>query len=135
MSYLDQIRKQIAKDTGLTGVEAGHIVKDLERSGQDYQAFDWKTIGEDMYGKSHSVGSVRKQVKSMYGVGLGDISDQYSDLDSLIHATQSSRTVKAREMDNRINARRTYKTSNKKGVQRWLRRPNMYDLLGIDDKL
>ena len=46
----DYGRKHIAKMTGLKGVEAGHIAKQLDKQGLDYQSFDWQTIGGDLYG-------------------------------------------------------------------------------------
>lgn len=135
MDYLAKVRKEISKYTGLTGVEAGHIARQLEKQGQDYQAFDWKTIGENMYGHGHRTGGVKSIVHQAYGVNIGDFDMPGAGvfLEREVHARQGRRSPRALEMDNRINARKRFKITNEKGVRKWLKRPNMYDIEGVDD--
>lgn len=132
---MDEMRKSIARQTGLTGVEAGHIARQLENQGQDYQAFDWKTIGENMYGHGHRTSGVKSIVKSMYGVSIGESDERDSGefLEMEVHSVQNRRTPTALKMDNSIDARHTFKMSNEKGVRKWIKRPNMYDIVGVDD--
>lgn len=135
MNYLDKVRKDIARSCGLTGVEAGHIVKRLQKKGIDEQTIDWRTIGQDMYGKAHSVGNVEKQIHSMYNLDIGNMSDQDSSyfLQQEVHLRQSRRSPAQQSMDNRINARHRFKITNEKGVRKWLKHPNKYDILDVDD--
>ena len=134
MSYLDRVRKEISMHTGLTGVESKNIVNKLEKQGIDYQNFDWKTIGENMYGHGHRTGGLNKVMKGMYGMSLEETTgDETEYLTGLVHNVQSHRTPNALRMDNNINAKHTFKMSNKKGVQRWLKAPNMYDIVDVDD--
>ena len=135
MSYDSDVRKYISKMTGLTGIESGHIHKQLEKSGQDYQAFDWKSMGENLYGHGHRTGGIKGMLKENYGVSIGEQEDRSSTdfLEMEIHNRQNRRTPAALKMDNSINARHTFKMSNEKGVKKWLKRPNMFDIFGIDD--
>ena len=136
MNYLDEVRKKIARDTGLTGIEAGHIARQLEKSGQDYQAFDWKTIGENMYGHGHRSKGVKSIVKNAYGINLGELDDRDSNdfLEMQVRSLQGSRSPRSIRRDERVNAKHQFKITNEKGVRKWLKHPNMYDIIGIDDK-
>ncbi len=134
MNYIDQVKKEISKRTGLTGVESGHIARDLERGGIDPQAIDWETIGQDLYGHGKGVGSVRRQVKSMYGVNLGmESDDRYGDLDAQVFAIQEARTPRARAIDDSRRARNVFHLSSRKGVKKWIEHPNLFDIEGVDD--
>ena len=145
MKY-DYGRKHIAKMTGLKGVEAGHIAKQLERQGLDYQSFDWQTIGGDLYGHGKRVGGVKSKLKTMYGVSI-DKSNRdrheearYSDIEASalmpeLMEINDRRSKKAKFMDWNRQAHNTFKPTNKAGVRKWKKNPNRYDIIGIDDKI
>jgi hypothetical protein len=134
MDYLEQVRKEISHHTGLTGVEAGHLVHKMEKQGIDYQSFDWKTMGENMYGHGHRTGGLNKVMKGMYSMNLEEnISDEHEFLEKQVLHVQSHRSPLSLNMDNHINAKHVFKMSNHKGVKKWLKAPNMFDIVGIDD--
>lgn len=133
--YEEHVRREIAKHTGLTGVEAGHIERQLVKQGIDYQTMDWKTIGENMYGHGHRTGGLKKVVSGMYNINIGESDERGSGeyLEMEVHTRQSRRKPAAIKMDEHINAKHQFKMSNEKGVRRWLKKPNMYDIIGVDD--
>lgn len=134
MDYLEMVRKEISKQTGLTGVEAQHLVRKMEQKGIDYQTFDWKTIGENMYGHGHRTGGLNAVMKGMYSMNLEDITGEEQEyLERQVHLVQSRRSPLALDMDNRINAKHRFKITNKRGVSKWLKAPNKYDIIGVDD--
>lgn len=144
MSY-DKDRKMIAKFTGLTGIEAKNIATQLERQGLDYMSFDWQTIGSDLYGHGKRVEGVKHHLREMYGISLQHEQNRHEEerynefeVESLMPSLMEfndRRKKKAKMMDWNINAKHTYKPSNKKGVARWRKHPNMFDIIGIDDKI
>ena len=136
MSYESDIGKYISKHTGLTGVESRNLFRTMEKKGVDYQTIDFETVGQDMYGHGHRTKGAKDTILKMSGISLyepEDNSKQFSDME--IHRRQGSRSPGSLKMDNRINAKHTYKTTNEKGVAKWLKKPNRFDLLGIDDML
>lgn len=145
MSKYDYGQKFISNMTGLTGVESKHIATQLKRKGLDYTVFDWKTIGEDTrdFGKRSS--SVKKKLGSMYGVSIDDPlrnvgheRSRYSDMEvaSLMPSLMElheRRSKRSKIMDYSKGAKHTYKPTNKKGVKKWRKNPNRYDIIGIDN--
>lgn len=146
MGY-DYGRKIISKYTGLTGVEASNILKGLQKQNLDYDLFDWKTIGEDLYGHGKKTSGVKQKLKSMYGVALdmpissiGSEIQKYSEIEvadvmSNLMEIHERRSPHARMMDLNLRAKKTFKPSNKKGVELWKKNPNRYDIIGIDDPI
>ena len=146
MSY-DYGLKHIAKHTGLTGVEAKNIVKSLQKQNLDYDRFDWKTIGEDLYGHGKRIGGVKKKLKSMYGITLdiptssiGSEIHEFEDISTFdvmgeLMEIHERRSPHAKAMDLSIKARKTFKPTDKEGVKKWKKAPNMYDIIGIDDPI
>lgn len=138
-------RKFISKATGLTGVESKNIARQLEEMGLDYQSFDWETIGGDLYGHGKRVEGVKHHLKQMYGVSLGFDTDKheakrYSEMEVSalmpgLMEINDRRSKKSKMMDWNINAKHTYKPSNKQGVNRWKKHPNRYDIFGIDEMI
>ena len=141
----DYGRKYISKHTGLTGVESEHIIKQLRKQNLSYDLFDWKTIGDNLYGHGKRSTGVKKQLKSMYGVSFGVTESgisreiqRYSEVEvhdvmSELLAIHESRSPHARMMDYAFKAKHTFKPSNKRGVKLWKKNPNRYDIVGIDD--
>ena len=146
MSY-DLGSKFISRHTGLSGVESKNIAKQLEHQGLDYQSFDWKTIGEDIYGHGKRVGGVKHHLKQMYGISLEPRiasvkheTERFSEMEaSMIMPSlmeiNSRRSPKSRMMDYSIGARRTFKPTSKRGVALWKKHPNRFDIIGVDDKI
>ena len=146
MSY-DYGRKYISKHTGLTGVESKNIARQLETQGLDFQSFDWKTIGEDLYGHGKRVGGVKSKLKGMYGItldaGVRDISSDMAQASSVqtgyamndIMRIHESRSPHSKMMDYSKRARKTFKPSNKRGVELWKKHPNRFDIIGVDDPI
>jgi|WetSurMetagenome_2_1015567.scaffolds.fasta_scaffold02409_2 hypothetical protein len=134
--YLDSVRKEIAKQTGLTGVEAGHIARQLERQGIDVQSIDLKTIGENMYGHGHRTEGFKSVVRGMYGLNVGESEGksykEYTEME--VRARQGARSPRSISRDEHINAHHIFNMNNERGVSLWMKRPNRYDILGIDDK-
>lgn len=136
--------KHISKTTGLTGIESKHIVNQLTRQGLDYQMFDWKTIGEDLYGYGKRTEGVKHKLRAMYGVSLEtkerdkhEIS-KYTDMEvsnlmPVLMNRNDRRKKKARIADYSKGAKETFKPTDKEGVEKWKKHPNKYDIEGIDD--
>jgi len=136
--------KHISKMTGLTGVEAKNIAQQLKHKGIDYQVFDWKTIGEDLYGYGKRSSAVKQKLSSMYGISLEthsnikDERDKYNDMEiaglmpALIRRNDRRRKI-ARRTDYSKGAKNTFKPTNKAGVAKWMKHPNRYDIIGVDD--
>jgi len=136
--------KHISKMTGLTGIEAKHIANQIKQKGLDYQVFDWKTIGEDLYGYGKRTEGVKHKLSSMYGVSLDKKNKirneraKYSDMEiaGLMPALMrhnDRRKKRARRTDYSKGAKNTFKPTNKEGVEKWKKHPNRYDIVGIDD--
>lgn len=146
MSY-DYGRKYISKHTGLTGVESKNIARQIKESGLDYQAFDWKTIGEDLYGYGKKTSGVKSKLKSMYGISFDknvrEIADEMSEAKGIetgfimneLMNIHERRSPHAKHMDYSLRAKKTFKPSNKKGVEKWKRNPNRFDIIGVDDPI
>ena len=139
--------KKISKYTGLTGVEAKHIAQSLKKQDVDFETVDWKTIGEDMYGYGSRTGSVKEKLSSMYGISL-DVSEKQIGVDMKMHddvqegfiidnlmRIHERRSKKSRQMDYRRSAKGTFKSTDEKGVKKWKKHPNRYDIIGIDDMI
>ena len=113
--------KHISKHTGLTGIESSNIIKNLQKQDLDYDLFDWKTIGEDLYGHGKRSKGVKSKLKSMYGVSLGiPVSNvgseiqKYSDIEvrdvmSNLMEIHERRSPHARMMDLSLRAKKTFK--------------------------
>lgn len=140
IAIYDMGRKFISKHTGLTGVEAGHIARKLDAKGFDFEAFDWKTMGEDLYGHGHRTGGVKAQLRNKYGVVLDDPGDDMAEMigkeqdwfmgDLLrIHNNRSPRSIK---MDLKRDALEQFDPTDMAGVEKWKKHPNRYDIIGID---
>jgi hypothetical protein len=132
----DKGRKEIARAWGLTGIQAGHLADKLERKGYDYQSFDFGgTTGEVKdYGKGHArYQGAKKFLKDNYGVLLDDPWDRLpiQDIDEL-QWNFNQRSPRSIAADQRRVARKTYKPKNKKGVDRWWKHMNRYDIEGVD---
>jgi hypothetical protein len=146
-------RKEISKMTGLTGVESKNIARQLSKQGFDYQSFDWKTIGEDLYGYGKRTGGVKKKLETMYGVSIGRTGKAIShdigrakvakqrfkreqSRDAVLRECQrifNRRSKKQKAMDLKIDAKHIFDPGEVKGVKKWKKNPNMYDIWGVDD--
>lgn len=139
--------KFVSKKTGLTGVESKTLLKQLERKGLDYQSFDWKTIGENLYGHGKKFSAVKKMLREMYGISISPKKmnikteiEKYSDMEvaSLmpnLMKYNDRRRKKAKMVDWNLQAKTTFSPTNKIGVKKWKKHPNLYDIMGIDDKI
>ena len=140
MNY-DYGRKYISKKTGLTGIESMNIARSLSKKQIDFQTVDWETIGQDMYGHGKRTGGVKHHLKEMYGISLDDpitqlpkYKQQAREYDMMeLRTIFDSRSKRSKMIDLHINAKRTFKHTNKKGVEKWRKNPNQYDIIGIDD--
>lgn len=138
MKY-DHGRKIISRHTGLTGVESKNIAKKLDKMGIDYQRFDWKAIGEDTRDFGNRSSSVKNKLKSMYGVSLdNNPSEKHMNMSKDVLLTELNminerRKPRAIEMDMSKQAKRTFKPTNEKGVKKWKKHPNRFDIIGVDD--
>jgi len=138
MSY-DYGAKIISKHTGLTGIESKNIAKALKRKNIDYQNVDWETIGGDMYGHGSRTGGVKHHLSKMYGIdlmknipGKYEAQREHMSLSDLMRISEN-RSRKSIRMDLNRKAKGTFKHTNKKGVKKWKKHPNRYDIIGIDD--
>lgn len=136
-------RKYIARMTGLTGVEAGNVARKLEKKGIDYMTIDWKSIGENLYGHGKRTKGVKKQLAEMYGISISQSSSDVGKwermgkeytLDELMRF-HNRRGKRARMIDMSLRAKKTFKATNPVGVALWKRKPNRYDIEGIDDPI
>jgi len=137
--------KYISKKTGLTGLEAKNIASKLKKKNIDVYSIDWETIGQDLYGHGRKTAGVKKKLKSMYGISLGvnesGIGHQMNKYASMsrdkvlqrVSQRNDQRTMKALIIDKNMKAKHTFSISNERGVEKWLKNPNRYDLKGIDD--
>lgn len=147
--------KYISKYAGISGVKAGHIVKQIESQGLDPASFDWLTIGSESkdYGDQYS--TIWKKLGAEYGVTKPDTiqSIDFSEKSYLRSLERDDdeialgndlqfeicmnrhkrRTRNARAIDERIHAKNTFQMNDTKGVQLWMKQPNMYDIIGIDN--
>jgi len=140
MSY-DYGLKKISKYTGLTGIEAKNIATAFKRKNIDVETVDWETIGGDMYGHGSRVGGVKHHLKNMYGIDLSQSNTskykgqmEHASLQSLmnIHERRGRKSIR---MDLKRKAKGTFKHTNAKGVKKWKKHPNRYDIIGIDDPI
>ena len=139
--------KHISKYTGMSGIEASNIVKGLQKKGIAFDVFDWKTIGEDLYGYGKKTKAVKSKLKEMYGVSLdipvsnlGSEIEKYSDIEVSnvmvdLMEIHERRSPHAKMMDLSFRAKKTFKPPNKEGVELWKKNPNRYDIIGIDDPI
>jgi len=150
--------KHISKMTGLTGIESKQVAKAFKKMNIGYDVVDWETIGGELYGHGSRLGGVKHHLRTSYGIELDPYSgmDKYIDIETLkvksgkrkhrmtitekgatlwsLRLFYSKRTPKQRMIDNRIRAKKRYQHTNRKGVEKWLRNPNRYDILGVDWK-
>jgi len=138
MSY-DYGIKQIAKLTKISGVEAKNIAKTLEAKGLDFQTFDWKTIGEDLYGHGNRTAGIKGKIQEMYGINIAkpdikefDVMEHQSTMADLM-AIHNRRSKKSIIMDLAKDAKQKFKPNDAAGVKKWKKHPNRYDIIGIDD--
>jgi len=155
MSY-DYGSKLISKMTGLTGIESKQIAKAFKQKDIGYDVVDWETVGQDLYGHGSRLGGVKHHLRTSYGIELDPYRgmDKYFDMATLrikpgkrrhrinitdkgtslwgLRVFYSKRTPKQRAVDNRIRAKKRFKHTNRKGVEKWLKHPNRYDILGVD---
>jgi len=139
--------KYISKKTGLTGVEAKNIASKLKKKNIDVYSIDWETIGQDLYGHGRKTVGVKKKLESMYGIGLGvnesgigHMMDKYNSMSrdrilERIHQRNDGRTRRALMIDMSKNAKHVFSVDDERGVKKWMKNPNRYDLEGIDDIL
>ncbi len=138
MSY-DYGLKKIAKHTGLTGVEAKNIASAFKSRNLDVETVDWETIGSDLYGHGKRVGGVKHHLREMYGIDLSmptpgkfGMQEKQASLGSLIqiHERRSRKSIR---MDLNRSAKGTFKHTDEKGVKKWKKHPNRFDIIGVDD--
>ena len=133
--------KKISKHTGLTGIEAKNIASAFKKRNIDVEVVDWKTIGGDLYGHGKRVGGVKHHLRHMYGIDLSQPKTskyegqrEHASLQSLMNIHES-RSRKSIRMDLRRKAKGTFKHTNIKGVKKWKKHPNRYDIIGVDDPI
>lgn len=131
--------KKIAHHTGLTGIEAKNIARGLKARDVDYQTVDWQTIGSDLYGHGSRSKGVKHHLRHMYGIELSQPKTakyegqrSHASLNEL-NMFFSRRSKRSKRMDLNINAKKRFKHTNVKGVKKWKKRPNQYDIIGVDD--
>ena len=150
MSY-DYGLREIARHTGVTGVEAKNIARALHNQNIGYDVIDWKTLGEDSRDFGNRSGAVWNKLSSMYGVSkpstiagikqdigrfeeskmerpFDAIGFQY-DLCNSIHLKRSRKAIL---LDDNIRADNVFKITDLVGVQKWMKAPNRFDILGVD---
>jgi len=145
--------KEIAKFTGLTGIEAKHVAQSLKKQNIDYKVIDWKTLGEDAYDYGKRTNVIWSKLGSMYGISKPETLTGIKQ-DIVKHVEQQrgipeevrfagfqkeicmskhlQRSPRAIQMDDIKKAKKRFKVSNLEGVQKWMKHPNRYDVIGID---
>lgn len=133
--------KKVSKHTGLTGIEAKNIVNEFKKRNIDVETVDWETIGSDLYGHGKRVGGVKHHLRHMYGIDLSQPNTsryegqmEHASLQSLMNIHER-RGRKSKRMDLRRKAKGTFKHTNIKGVKKWKKNPNRYDIIGVDDPI
>jgi len=138
-------RKHISKYTGLTGVQSGHLLKALDKQNIDVQSIDWKTLGGDASDFGDRYKAVTKKLGTMHGISLkprvSNVRHNISMYESMgaEHSLQDLRNIfdrrkpRSQEIDLRIVAKHTFKHTNSRGVKKWKKHPNHYDIKGVDD--
>jgi len=145
--------KKISKATGLSGVQAKHIAMGLKKKNIGFDVIDWKTLGGDAGDFGDRSKAVWNKLGNMYGIskpqtqsGIKHKIQRYGSMQEEIptsvlteglqaemcQARHSSRSKKAIAMDDKKRAKRRFKVTNLKGVQKWMKNPNRYDIIGID---
>ena len=147
----------ISKKAGISGIQSKHIVSQLEKQNIDPAVIDWHTLGNESQDFGDRYNTIWRKLGMEYGVSKPQTSSSISlkekryesqreknpDMEafgndfqfSLCMERHKSRTKKAIKMDNEIAAKHTYHISDKKGVKKWMKHPNMYDIIGIDSPL
>jgi hypothetical protein len=134
MSYESETLRYISKHTGLTGIESKNLYHKMEKKNIDFQTIDWETVGQDMYGHGHRTKGAKNVIRGMYGISFDEHEDQSQEyLEREVHQRQSRRTPRSLHIDNLVNAKHVFKITNPKGVAKWLKNPNRFDIKGIDD--
>jgi len=133
--------KRIAKETGLTGVEAKNIFQEFQKRALDVEAIDWETIGQDMYGHGSRTGGVKHHLAEMYGISLvqpetakHEAQQENMSMGELIRIFER-RSKASKRTDLRRSARGTFHHTDQAGVKLWKKHPNEYDILGVDDPI
>jgi len=136
-----QGRKRIARETGLTGVEAENILRAMEAQSLDVEAVDWEAIGQDLYGHGSRTGGVKHHLAEMYGINLvtpetaKHLAQQEDvSIGDLIRIFER-RTKASKKMDLQKSAKGTFPHTDARGVKLWKKHPNEYDIIGVDDPI
>ncbi len=142
---------EISKFTGITGIAAKHIAKDLDKHNIDWMSIDWKTIGEDVKDFGDRYNAIWDKLRNMYGISKSMTGGAYKkhvgkflehkeipvftqkeiqlEMCLDVHLRRSARSIM---LDDKIAARIRFKPTNLKGVQLWMKNPNKYDIIGVD---
>lgn len=150
MSY-DYGIKYISKHTGLTGVESKNIAMALKSKDIDYTTVDWKTIGEDTKDFGNRSGAVWNKLGSMSGISklrtgssikydIMKSKEHNEAIETPVYGIQMEmclskhlrRTPGSIRLDDVLKAKHIFKPTNLKGVTKWMKNPNRYDILGVD---
>ena len=145
--------KHISKMTGLSGVQAKHVMKGLRKQNIGFDVIDWKTLGGDAKDFGSRSEAVWDKLGNMYGIskpqtqsGIKHNIQRYRGMaekipthvmtsglqNEMCQARHLARTPRAIQMDDRKKAKKRFKVTNQKGVKKWMKHPNMYDIIGID---
>lgn len=146
--------KRISKSAGIRGVEAGHIVRMMEKQGLDPAVVDWHTLGEETQDFGDRYSTVWNKLSAEYGISkpstvkgtkrsegrvnrglidnfIGGYSDHLPGLNDMIRFHKERGPVAVR-MDNNRQAKRQIHPDNVKGVRDWFRNPHLMDVVGVD---
>jgi len=61
-------RSEISSVLGISGIERDHLIDALKRQGVDWQAIDWRTVGEDIKDYSNKYEAIWDKLQNEYGV-------------------------------------------------------------------
>lgn len=145
--------KTISKATGLSGVQAKHIAKGLKKQNIGFDVVDWKTLGGDARDFGDRSKAVWDKLENMYGIskpqthsGIKHKIQKYGNMqeeipvsvrleglqEEMCQARHLSRSKNAIAVDDRKKAKKRFKVTNIKGVKKWMKNPNKFDIIGID---
>ena len=145
MKY-DSGLKIISKATGMTGVEAKHIVNALNKQNIGFDVVDWKTLGEEARGFGDRTKGVKRKLREMYGISTGIVESDMGNVERAFNESQEEfttsplreindrRSKRARIIDLNLQTKHTFHSYNEEGVKKWKKHPNRFDIFGVDDK-
>ena len=150
MSY-DYGIKHISKYTGLLGVESKNIAKALDKKGMSFDVIDWETLGGDARDFGKRSDAVWSKLGSMYGIGkprtqqgLRHEINKYDELQQkqpaytdgiqfeMVMQRHMKRSRRAKLIDDKLKAKNVFSLTNTKGIQKWMKHPELYDVHGVD---